>query len=179
MTVTEINKMLYENQESLLKWNEQEGKTQWEYSPIDKWSTGQHILHLTQSTKALIKGLTMPKLLLKYRFGKCNRALREYDEVVDKYHVKLQKAGNVISPFSQSMPNIKEDQKLAILGELKQLNTKLASKSLKVSEKYLDTVLLPHPLMGKMTLREILMWNAYHLKHHDIILQQKYSAKAQ
>lgn len=175
MTVQEINNLLSKNYDSLALWANTKGNNQWEYVPKGKWTAGQHVLHLTQSTKPLIKGLSTPKILLKYRFGKCNRPIRTYEEVVSKYHTKLERLGNVVSPFSQQMPAITKGQKDSLLNELRDLNSTLAKKSLKILDKNLDIVLLPHPLMGKMTLREILMWNAYHLQHHTDILVDKYS----
>jgi hypothetical protein len=50
----------------------------------------------------------------------------------------------------------------------------LKKKIQKFSEQDLDTLLVAHPLMGKMTLREMLMWNAYHTKHHELVLRDKY-----
>ncbi|WP_350287698.1 hypothetical protein [uncultured Croceitalea sp.] len=35
------------------------------------------------------------------------------------------------------------------------------------SEIELDTFILPHPVMGDQTLREILYFTAYHVLHHD------------
>lgn len=36
----------------------------------------------------------------------------------------------------------------------------------KWSDKALDSYLLPHPLLGKMTVREILFFTLYHNLHH-------------
>ncbi|WP_231962837.1 DinB family protein [Polaribacter sp. KT25b] len=47
-------------------------------------------------------------------------------------------------------------------------------KTVHISEKNLDTLVLPHPLMGKMTVREIIMWTAYHTEHHTKTLQNLY-----
>ena len=33
-------------------------------------------------------------------------------------------------------------------------------------KKQLDHYLLPHPLLGKITLREMLFFSAYHIQHH-------------
>ena len=34
------------------------------------------------------------------------------------------------------------------------------------TEEELDTYLIPHPLIGKMTLRELLFFTVYHIGHH-------------
>jgi len=33
---------------------------------------------------------------------------------------------------------------------------------------------LPHPLMGRMTIRAIVAWTVYHTEHHYKILQSNY-----
>jgi uncharacterized damage-inducible protein DinB len=42
----------------------------------------------------------------------------------------------------------------------------------KFSEKDLDYYVLPHPLIGKLTLREILFFCFYHVQHHHKITKE-------
>ncbi len=35
------------------------------------------------------------------------------------------------------------------------------------SEAQLDALILPHPLLGKLTLREMLYFTIYHVQHHE------------
>ena len=83
----------------------------------------------------------------------------------------------MVGPFSRNMPDSLANEAEKYLSQLHELNQKLNKATLKLSEKQLDTILLPHPLMGKMTLREILMWNAYHTLHHINVLKAKYLNK--
>ena len=53
-----------------------------------------------------------------------------------------------------------------IVNRLQTENKKLQYKTKKISDKNLDNVILPHPLMGKMPVRELIMWTAYHVEHH-------------
>ena len=55
---------------------------QWETGPSGKWTTGQHALHLLQSIVPLNKALSLPKFILKYKFGKSNRETRDYETVI-------------------------------------------------------------------------------------------------
>jgi len=50
-----------------------------------KWSMAGHLYHLIKSTKAVTKGMSMPRLALRTMFGKSNRTERTYDEIVEKY----------------------------------------------------------------------------------------------
>ena len=37
------------------------------------------------------------------------------------------------------------------------------------SEKDLDNYILPHPLLGKLTIREMLFFTIYHVQHHEVL----------
>lgn len=146
----------------------------WVKKPDGKWSAGQHVIHLVQSTRPLLRALRMPNFLLKWRFGKSNRPSRSYEEVVKRYKEKLALSQGVVGPFSLNMPESDHSQAQSWLSQLSQLNDSINKVTLGLKDMDMDTILLPHPLMGKMTLREILMWNAYHTLHHVEVLKEKY-----
>lgn len=146
----------------------------WEKQPAGKWTAGQHIIHLVQSTKPLLKAMNLPGFVLRWKFGTSNRPSRSLEEVKSRYLEKLATSEGRVSPFSAKMPHSPVGEKDKWLSELSALNDKLNKKTAKLSDKQLDTLILPHPLMGKMTLREILMWNAYHTEHHRKVLIEKY-----
>ncbi|MBN8578769.1 MAG: DinB family protein [Cytophagales bacterium] len=50
--------------------------------------------------------------------------------------------------------------------------TKLASKLNRFSEAELDLYILPHPLLGKLTLREMIYFTCYHVQHHQELVKQ-------
>ncbi len=50
---------------------------------------------------------------------------------------------------------------------LKLLIISLCSKVDTCSKGQLDTFILPHPLLGKVTLREMLYSTIYHVQHHQ------------
>lgn len=170
----QIINALKANEKELIFFYKEQSSDFWEVTPATKWSAGQHVIHLVQSTKPLVRALKLPYFVLKWKFGTSNRPSRNYDEVISKYHEKLGKAQGIISPFSSNMPDSPANEMNQWLAKLSLLNTQLNKITEKISDKHFDTVLIPHPLMGKMTLREILMWNTYHTKHHFNILNEKY-----
>jgi uncharacterized protein YggL (DUF469 family) len=169
-----IADLLEEKNRALLDWLEHQDTEKWEVGPEDKWTTGQHALHLLQSIKPLNDALSMPKFLLRYKFGKANREVRDYESVVQRYQERLIEAQGKTFKGSQNMkvPTLKD--KKYILCRLQVENKKLQYKTKKISNKNLDTIILPHPLMGKMPIREIIMWTAHHIEHHTKTLQEKY-----
>ena len=72
------------------------------------------------------------------------------------------------------MPQIVPENKNLYISKLKNEQTTLSIKFQKWKEKDLDIYLLPHPLLGKMTIREIVLWTAYHTEHHYKILKANY-----
>ncbi len=175
MTSKEITQLLKENEGALFNYFNAKGAAYWELQPEGKWTAGQHVIHLVQSTKPLLKALKLPNFLLKWKFGTSNRPSRTYNEVINRYKEKLELVGpGIVGPFSRSMPDSPQSEAQKWMNELSDLNTRINNITLKCSDSTLDKVILPHPLMGKMTLREILMWNAYHTSHHIHVLIQKY-----
>lgn len=174
MKKEKIVDLLEEKHSNLFKWLEEQPKENWEKGPVEKWSTSQHILHLVNSLQLLNKVLSYPKFLLKYKFGICNRKPRDYEAVVKNYQQKLLKNQEKAKIFNQSlkMPTLKERKRLIIKYQIQQ--KKLQYKTKKLDDKNLDTLLIPHPLMGKMTIREIIMWTAYHTEHHTETLKKNY-----
>ena len=158
----------------LFEWLKNHPIEKWELGPEDKWSSGQHILHLDQTLRLINKALSYPKFLIKYKYGTSNRPSRSYDEVANRYNERLFENQEKARVFNQNLkkPTVKEREQL--IDSLKILNKKLQYKTTKLKDKQLDTLLLPHPLMGRMTLREIIMWSAYHTEHHLNILKKNY-----
>ena len=129
---------------------------------------------MLQSIIPLNKALSYPKFILKYKFGKANRPTRDYDTVISKYKNKLKDAQGLTYGPSKNMRVPSLGDKRYILNRLEIQNKKLQHKLIKCSDKDLDNVILPHPLMGKMTAREIIMWTAFHVEHHTKTLKEKY-----
>lgn len=169
-----IVKLLEEKNQSFLQWLEHQEKEKWQQGPDTKWTTGQHALHLLQSLKPLNDALSIPKFMLRYKFGKANREVRDYDTVVKRYQQRLKEAPGIVFKGSQNMKVPTLSDKYYIVCRLQVENKKLQYKTKKMSDKNLDTLVLPHPLMGKMPVREIIMWSAYHIEHHLKILQENY-----
>jgi len=174
MTKEEVVTMIKQKHQSLFDWLEGHSDQKWSEGPQGKWNTGEHIVHLIQSETALNKALQLPKFYLKYKFGTNNRNNRTYKEVVTKYQAKLAANPGVVANISKSMPKMSPENKRAYISKLNKQKRKLTNRINKWTEKDLDTFLLPHPLMGRMTIREIAMWVAYHTEHHHDILKKKH-----
>jgi hypothetical protein len=142
-----------------------------ENMPGGKWSAGQHLDHLVRSIKPVNLALTLPGFILKYKFGTNNRADRTYDELAQRYHEKLQAGGIASGEFVP--PPIGIQLKDRTLSTFVKQYEKLGRKALTMSDSKLDTLLVPHPLLGKVTLREILFFTIFHTQVHLDILKKR------
>ena len=171
-----IAQLIEEKHHKLLIWLKQQPDEMWESGPKDKWTTGQHAVHLLKSLELLNKALSMPKFLLRFKFGKTNRELRDFETVIQRYQERLKNVPG--KTFKGSAPSTipKTEDKTYFLGRFQVEYKKLAYKTRHISDKNLNNIVLPHPLMGKMPIREILMWSAYHVEHHNQTLENNYNS---
>jgi hypothetical protein len=140
------------------------------FSQNDKWTAGQTLDHMLLSVKPLVQALRLPKFILRLFFGKANRPSRTYEEVVEKYQGKLQEGGRASGRFVP--PAISPAQKDKLISKLKKKVGQLTAQVARFSEEELDQLILPHPLLGKLTLREMLYFTIYHVKHHEKTIQR-------
>ena len=144
---------------------------QFELSPSGKWSAGQNLDHLIRAIKPLQLAYGLPKFALVILFGKTNRPSRTYDELIMKYKTKLAAGGKASGPFIP--PIISFEKKDALIKKYAEQKQKLIAKIEKQSEKELDVYILPHPLLGKVTLREMLYFTIHHNEHHLELLKNR------
>ena len=146
-------------------------KDQFEISPEGKWSAGQNLEHLIRAIKPLQPAFGLPKFILKIFFGKANRPSKSYEDLVAKYKSKLAGGGKASGPYIPPLVHFKNKEALVKKYELQK--QKLIRKTEKQKENELDKYILPHPLLGKITLREMLFFTIYHNEHHLEILKQR------
>ncbi len=174
MTKLEIADLLENKHQALFEFFENQDDELWEKGPENKWTSGQQAYHLLQSIQPLNNALTLPKFILRLRFGKANREVRDYKTVVNRYHERLEQADGATFPPSKNMKIPPASNKHYILDRLRIENKKLQYMTRKWKDEDLDKIILPHPLMGKMPVRELLMWTAYHTEHHTRSLKENY-----
>jgi hypothetical protein len=140
------------------------------FAPEGKWSAAQQLDHIVKSVSPVNMAMGLPKFILKWKFGLTNRPSKTYEALVEKYNRKLQEGGKASGRFVPAPVTAGEKEKLiAILN--KRVN-ELARRTEKYSEEALDKYILPHPLLGKLTLREMLYFTAYHVQHHGMLVER-------
>ncbi len=174
MQKEELINLLEDKHKNLFNWLEHQPEEKWEQGPDGKWTTGQHVLHLVDSMKKLNSALSLPKFLLRYKFGKSNRDVRGYDDVVNKYLDKLSKNQEKAAKFNGYIKIPKLEERQGLLTTLDVEQKKLQRTTKRWKDKHLDTLILPHPLLGRMPIREMIMFMGYHTEHHAMSLKERY-----
>jgi DinB family protein len=129
----------------------------------EKWTAGQEMVHIITSVNRLANALMMPKFVIKMKFGVTNRPSRTYDALVEKYTAKLKEIG---SSYQVQLDPVPWVQRQPLMEKLQRSVETLCHRARKYSEDELDYYILPHPLLGKMTMRELLYFTAHHVLHH-------------
>ncbi len=139
-------------------------------SPNNKWSAGQQLNHIQLSVAPFKQALSLPLFILKLIFGKANRPSKTYDELVAKYRDKLSKGGVAPGRFIPKL--VAFDNRERVVNKLTATVEGLCRRVKTYNESELDGYILPHPLLGKVTLREMLYFTIYHVTHHERLIRQ-------
>lgn len=141
-----------------------------ELNPNGKWSIGQHLKHLIQSVAPINQAFYLPKFMLGWIFGKANRPSRSYDELVQRYLDKLASGGVATGRFVPKPILLAEKKKL--LSQYEAHKNILINHLQGFTESDLEIYIAPHPLLGKITLRELMYFTIYHTEHHLTLIRK-------
>lgn len=137
-------------------------------APKGVWSPAENLVHLIKSCSPVVMALNLPKTILRVRFGWANQESRSLAQVRHTYvHVALAGGGQASGSFLPQVADAPSPQhKARLLAKWLEKGAAFQPALTKWSDKALDNYLLPHPLLGKMTVREILFFTLYHNLHH-------------
>lgn len=136
--------------------------------PTEKWSFGEEMVHLTLSTNGTGMLLSSPE----ERLMPSDHPSRSYDEIVKEYLEKL-----ALNPtIGQSIAD--KEPKQYTLGALRENFVAAAQAALQAIPRWDESkadqwMVWKHPLLGKMTAREMVYFTVYHTRHHWATLSVK------
>ncbi len=141
------------------------------FKPEGKWSPAENLSHLISSTFPIASALNKAKVMFSL-FGTSKDGSRSYEEMFAFYMGKLgEGVGAAGIGFEPKAGDVADVQKM--LENWKMIGSKFEARLDKWSESDLDKYRLPHPLMGKLTFREMLLFTHFHnMIHFDIINQR-------
>ena len=130
-----------------------------------KWSIAENFDHLIQSTKVVASVLKKNKLFL-LGFGLSFSESENFETLRSNYLLKLSQGLAPSNGGGFVSKNIASISKEKFLENWNLIGSKFPSRIGNWSEKNLDRFKLPHPLLGKLTVREMLFFTVFHNEHH-------------
>lgn len=138
-------------------------------APQDGWSPSDNLDHLVKSVKPIARAMQLPKAKLQSLFGLASRSSRSFPEIHDLYlqaiHNGAQASGRYL-PGQTALVIEPEEAKSQVLAQWVQLGSVLLEQVEAWNESDLDTYLLPHPLLGNLTIREMMFFTLCHNQRH-------------
>ena len=137
--------------------------------PAEGWSIAENVKHLSKTTLPITLGLKLPSAIPSVMFGKGNGS-RSFVEVRAAYYASLEggfQAG-IYTPGKAAEPATAAqtaDQE-RLIKKLEKSIAGLVTAFSTIEDKILDSVRMPHPAIGRITIREMLYTSLNHDIHH-------------
>lgn len=146
----------------------------------EAWSPADNVRHLSKSIRPVAMALKLPRLILRLRFGRPNAASRSYTRLRDDYHQRLAAGGKAgrYAPSPLQPEGDAEATRDRILAQHAEAVAALTQAIARWPEAKLDGCQLPHPLLGQLTVREMLFFTLYHNQHHVNVVRRRLAEAA-
>ena len=138
-----------------------------------KWSMAENVEHLRLSLARSWQGLFVPKFISRRLFGTPSHQSLPYEELMEIYNQRLEAGGKAPRPY---LPQVKPTNRNEVLDRFDHgVNRYLNEIRYYWEEHHLDQYQFPHPLLGKITARELMYFNLFHCWHHFRTMRQRNS----
>lgn len=135
-----------------------------------RWSIAQNVEHISLVLSQITKYLSLPKITISSTYGLSERASVSYETFVNAYKTALENGAKAMDPF---LPELNSDTNIEeLVSQGKNLLEGFVSSLQNWSEEEFDLYKCPHPVLQKITVREILYFTIYHVQHHHEILKK-------
>lgn len=132
------------------------------------WSPADHVRHLTKSVRPVARAMRLPRFVLRLLFGASRRPSREFSSMREVYRAELEAGAGAgrFAPRPKPLPEDLERYRETLVEQWDAAVRELAMEVSRWPEASLDRCRLPHPILGKLTVREMLFFTVYHNAHH-------------
>lgn len=137
-----------------------------------KWTIAGHLYHLIKSTRAVNQGMLLPKLGLRTMFGKNNRPERTFQETLDKYRIAVK---DIVAPSKYAAEAGRTFERAALITQFEKELQDMIKGLGKWKEADMSVYVMPHPAIGKCTIREFIYFTTFHTNLHLKTLKEKYA----
>ena len=132
------------------------------------WAPADQVRHLTKSVRSVTQGLALPKLFLALFFGWSRGGSSTFTRLRERYLAILAAGGEAgrYAPRPLSDADATDANRARIMAEHAEVVEAFAAAISTWRERALDRYQLPHPLLGKLTVREMAQFTLLHNVHH-------------
>ncbi len=162
-TKEELLARFYENHKELVDYVDALDEDAYLLSVNDKWTAGQQLAHVHLCLLPIHKAL-QSKEYIKEKFGALDRPTRSYDELIAFYKEGLNTGGK--APERYLPEAVAAENRAQVTEDLLQILATIQDQLGDYSEEELDALVLPHPFLGLLSLRELFFLMTYHATHH-------------
>lgn len=135
-----------------------------ERSAPGKWNALQHMDHIHRGVEAMAVYLALPKEVIAEKFGRMDRPSMDLQQLTEKYYARL--AQGVVPPARFMPPPLAAADLHALEAHGRDALARLLSALDNWTEADLDAYMCPHPAMGPLTAREMVLFTTLHAQHH-------------
>ena len=168
---------------SALRQLERDSTAYWNALPLDEflaplgtgWSPEENVRHLTTSVNGVARAMRLPRVVPRLLFGLARTASRTFGEMRAAYHQVLRAGGRAgrYAPTRVEITGDREHYRRHLMQRHQKAVADLCSCVLEWDESALDRYRFPHPLLGKLTVREMLLFTLYHNQHHVLVVARR------
>jgi hypothetical protein len=140
----------------------------------EHWSAADHVRHLTRSMAPILPVLRVPRLALRVAFGAPTEPPRSLEQIGSVYMAALD-AGGTAGRFAPPPEKGARDQvrRDRIMDTHSETLRGLTQAMERWSEAELDAYRLPHPLLGRLSVREMMFFTLVHNRHHVAVAERR------
>lgn len=133
-----------------------------------QWSPADNVRHLIKSSAPVALALRLPRFVPRLLFGGPAAPSQSYVEVVRRYRAALDAGGQAgrFAPQPLGPPADPAPARAKFMAQWRRGWERLMKAAQGWDNAALDGVCLPHPLIGKLTVREMLLFTLYHQRRH-------------
>lgn len=144
----------------------------------EAWSAADYLKHLILSVKPTAKAFEIPSDRLVKMFGVPEHTPRDYATIAALYTTRLAEGVRAedapsVMPTGYRMPDEVTDEKGYLLATWRESNQRLVKAVDALDEIDLDRHQLPHPAIGMVTFREMLLFTIHHNTMHSRDIQAR------
>jgi hypothetical protein len=142
------------------------------FPPNGGWSPAENLAHLVTATGQVTLALRLPRIVPRLLFGRSRAASRGFSEIRDTYRKALTAGAQAgkFTPERRPLPADVASARDKLIDKWQPVVPSLCRAIRRCDDRTLDAYQLPHPILGKLTFREMLYFTLYHLGHHASIV---------